>query len=497
MRLALGRPARRSAPPYVVLSVICTGIFIAALDQTVIYGALPDMMPDIRITVLEIDRAAWIVTGYLLGYTIALPLMGKVSDVYGHDRIYMLSIFIFMVGSIFAAVASNFSWMVGARVFQAIGGGAMVPVAMAIVGDIFPKRSRVIALGIIGGAVEGGAALGPFYGAALAHYLDWRWIFWINIPISLVALLLVYLLLEPSSRTKGKIDYIGGILLTGGLALLSVALSYEWRQQNYITYLVSFLVPALFLFALFLFREFKASAPIIEFSMFRDMTFSSAVTTNFFVGGSLIIALVNIPLMSDTIMGCSALEGGLRLLRLTIMISIGAVIGGFLCRISGYRPPTILGLILSSVGFFFMSRWPLDIADPEMTLHLVICGLGFGLVIAPLSTAVIDSVGEKRRGIASSLVVMTRMIGMIVGLCILTSWGMSHFHGITAEMSLSELMEYPETLINSLLAIFRDFFLASVGICLAAILPALWLKKRTKSASTSEPDSYSTHVAKR
>lgn len=480
MQLALKRPLGRNTSPRLILAIICTGIFIGALDQTVIYGALPDMMPDIRLTVLELDQAAWIVSGYLLGYTIAMPLMGRVSDVYGHSQIYIFSLSLFMVGSAFVALASNLQWMVGARVFQAIGAGAMVPIAMAIVGDIFPERGGAVALGIIGGVVEGGAALGPFYGAALAHFVDWRWIFWINLPITLVAILLMFLLLGPSHRARGKIDYVGGILLAGSLALLSLALCQEWGQPHSLTYVLRFLVPSVFLFALFIFREAKTSEPLIEFSMFNDATFSSAIITNLFVGAALIMALVNVPLMSDTIMGCSALEGGLRLLRLTIMISIGAVIGGLLCRRFGYRLPTILGLIFSSVGFFFMSRWALYISDPEITLHLVSCGFGFGLVIAPLAAAVIDSVGGERRGIASSLVVMTRMIGMIIGLSTLTSWGMGHFHAMTAGMSLPELMASTQELIDSVLALFHDFFLASVGICLAAIIPALWLGKKKK-----------------
>ena len=466
--------------PYVILAIICTGIFIASLDQTVIYGVMPDIMPDIRLSVFELDQAAWIVNGYLLGFTIAMPLMGRISDVYGHGRIFVLSLLIFLAGSVFVAISPNLEWMVSARIFQAIGGGAMVPIAMAIVADIFPQKNRAIALGVIGGVVEGGAALGPLYGGLFADYLDWRWIFWINIPISLIVIGFVFSLLGPGSRRVGRIDYIGGLLLAGSLALLSIALSHEWGQPDTVAHTVSYLVPAFLLFSLFILREIKLEEPLIELSMFKSVTYLSAGITNLFVGGALIMALVNVPLMSDTILGCSPLEGGLRLLRLTSMIAIGAVIGGFLCRRFGYRLPTILGLILSAVGFILLSSWNLDIADPEMTLHLIICGLGFGLVVAPLAAAAVDSVRIDRRGIGSSLSVMMRMLGMIIGLSALTSWGMGDFHGLTAGMSLSEVMEYPEELTDSLVTLFHNFFIASVGICLAAIVPALWLKKIKK-----------------
>ncbi len=471
---------RLKTHPYVILAIICTGIFIASLDQTVIYGVMPDIMPDIRLSVFELDQAAWIVNGYLLGFTVAMPLMGRISDVYGHGRIFVLSLLLFLVGSVFVAISPSLEWMVGARIFQAIGGGAMVPIAMAIVADVFPSKNRVIALGVIGGVVEGGAALGPLYGGLFADYLDWRWIFWINIPISIVVIALVVFLLGPGSKSAGKIDYIGGILLAGSLALLSIALCHEWGQPDSVAHTISYLVPAIALFGLFILREIKSAEPLIEFSMFKNVTFSSAGITNLFVGGALIMALVNVPLMSDTILGCSPLEGGLRLLRLTAMISIGAVIGGFICKRFGYRLPTILGLILSAVGFVLLSSWTLDISDPAMTLHLIICGFGFGLVVAPLAAAAVDSVREDQRGIGSSLAVMMRMLGMIIGLSALTSWGMGDFHGMTEGMLIEELLEYPEELVDSVVTLFHNFFIVSVGICLAAIVPALWLRKKKR-----------------
>ena len=477
---------QRTSSPNLILAVICLGIFVAALDQTVIYGALPDIMTDIRLPLTKLDQAAWIVIGYLLGYTFAMPLMGRVSDVYGHGRIYILSLLIFMVGSVFVALATNLHWMVGARILQAIGGGAVVPIAMAIVGDIFSERRRAVALGIIGAAVEAGAALGPLYGAALAQFWGWRWIFWINLPISLTVILVILLFLGPGPRAQGKIAYIDGLLLAAAIALFSLGLSQQSGQPHFLAYILCSLVASLIFFTIFVLRVTRVSEPLIKLSMFRNTTFSTANLTNLFIGGALIIAMVNIPLMSNTILGCSPLEGGLRLLRLTIMLSAGAVIGGFLCKRFGYRLPTILGLILSSMGFLFMSRWTLVIADPQMSLHLGICGFGFGLVIAPLSTAVIDSVGEEQRGIASSLVVMMRMIGMIIGLSAITSWGMGRFRFMTAGMSLTEIIASPEQLVQSLLTLFHDFFRASVGICLVAVLPALWLGRRKKSSSITK-----------
>jgi EmrB/QacA subfamily drug resistance transporter len=443
-------------------------------------------MVDIGLPVTKIDQAAWIVTGYLLGYTFAMPLMGRVSDVYGHGRIYILSLLIFMAGSIGVALGGNLQWIVGARVVQAIGGGALVPVAMAIIGDVFVEKHRAVALGIIGAAVEAGGALGPFYGAALAQFLGWRWIFWINLPVSLLAIFVFVRFLGAIPRARGKIDYIGGIFLALTLVLFSLGVSRQSGQPHFLAYVLIFSIGSILFFALFILRVTRASEPLLELSMFRNITFSAANLTNLLVGGALIIAMVNIPLMSDTIMNRSPLEGGLRLLRLTFMLSIGAIAGGFLCKRFGYRLPTILGLILSSVGFFFMARWAIDIADPWMTFHLAICGFGFGLVIAPLASAVLDSVGEESRGIASSLIVMMRMIGMIIGLSAITAWGMGRFHLMTTGLSLTEIITAPEQLVKSLLVLFHDFFLASMGICLAAIVPALWLGRKNRERGTEK-----------
>jgi EmrB/QacA subfamily drug resistance transporter len=471
-----------NSSPNLIMLVVCLGIFLAALDQTVIYGALPGMMVDIHLPVTNLDQASWIVIGYLLGFTFAMPLMGRVSDVYGHGRVYIFSLIVFMFGSVLVAMATNLQWMVGARILQAIGGGALVPIAMAIAGDMFVGRSRAVALGIIGAAVEAGAALGPFYGAALAQFWSWKWIFWINLPISFIIIVLIFLYLAPSHRASGKIDYLSGFLLAAGLVFFCLSISQQTGQPNFWIYIVGFTAAAFLFFAFFVLRATRISDPLVKFSMFRNITFSAANLTNLFVGAALIIAMVNIPLMSDTIMGSSPLEGGLRLLRLTVMLSIGAVAGGFLCKRFGYRLPTILGLILSSIGFFFMSRWTLDIGDPQMTLHLAICGFGFGLVIAPLGTAVLDAVQEEQKGIASSLVVMMRMIGMITGLSAITAWGMDRFHLMTAGISLTEIMTTPEKITQPLLALFQDFFLASFVICLVAVLPALWLGRKRNGA---------------
>lgn len=468
--------------------VICLGVFVAAMDQTVIYGALPGIMVSIHLPITSLDQASWIVIGYLLGYTFAMPLIGRVSDVYGHSRVYILSLCIFMAGSVLVAISTRIEWLVAARIFQAIGGGALVPVAMAITGELYTGRNRAVALGIIGAAVEAGGAIGPFYGALFAQFWKWQWIFLLNIPISLILLAVAQRNIHPGARTKGKIDYLSGLLLALALTFFCMGISQVSDQANYWVKLLSFVAVAVVFFALFIVRSLKMQDPLVKLSAFKNAVFSAANLTNLFVGGALIIAMVNIPLMSETILGSTALEGGLRLLRFTIMLSIGALAGGFLCKRFGYRLPTIVGLIMSSIGFYFMSKWTLTIADPQLTIHLGICGFGFGLVIAPLGTAVMDSVKQEQKGLASSMVVMARMIGMMVGMSAITAWGMERFHLATASLTIKEMLESPDALNTSLLALFNNFFVASIILCLAAIIPAIWLKRKRITAIIEQPD---------
>jgi EmrB/QacA subfamily drug resistance transporter len=472
------------ASPAVVMTVICIGIFVAALDQTVIYGALPGMMNTIGLSITHFDQASWIVIGYLLGYTFAMPLIGRVSDAYGHSRVYILSLCIFAVGSVLVAVSASVAWVIGARILQAVGGGALVPVAMAITGDLYQGKNRAVALGIIGAAVEAGGALGPFYGAVIAQFMSWQWIFWINIPVSLIVLVIVWLNVRSAKRAGGKIDVLSSIALAAALTFLCLGLSRQSDQPHYLALMLVFLAAAAVFFAFFILRALKTSEPLIKLSVFKNMLFSAGNLTNLFVGAALIIAMVNIPLMSDTILGASPLEGGFRLLRFTVMLSIGALAGGFLCKRFGYRLPTIAGLILSTFGFFFMSRWTLSIADPDLTIHLFVAGFGFGLVIAPLGTAVMDAVPEDQNGLASSMVVMARMIGMMIGMAAITASGMERFHMATSALTLEEMIKNPEKLSTPMLAMFNNFFFASVFICAAAIVPALFLRRRKK-----KPDS--------
>ena len=286
-------------PPYVALIPVCAGVFVAADDQTVIVTVLPQIMLDMGVLVHELDRISWTITGYLLGYVAAMPLIGRVSDVWGHRRVYAWCTALFVVGSATVAMMPSLNWLVAARIFQAVGAGALVPISIAIVGDLFPPGRRGVPLGIMGASAEAGAVIGPLWGGIIIRYLDWRWVFWMNIPLGVAVVVALLLLLKASPRHRAPIDYFGGALITASLATMTLGVA---RVDTPDALMVAYLVLAVVCLALFIWRQRSAIAPLLPASMFRIRTFNAANVTHILVGGALIIAMMTIPFMANTIM---------------------------------------------------------------------------------------------------------------------------------------------------------------------------------------------------
>ena len=483
----------RTLPMPFVLTVIGLGTFITALDQTVVVTALPSVMLDLKVPIAELDRVSWVITAYLLGYTVAMPLIGRLGDVYGYPRVYQVSLVVFCIGTSLVAVSSSLEWMVGARVIQAVGGGATVPIGMALAVSLAPEGRRALALGIVGGAAEAGSMLGPAYGGAIVEVLSWRWIFWLNIPQSAVIFLALFWL--PNNRDhEAKVDYLGGVVLVGALLLLSLALSRSGLFTFDSPYPFLLVAGGAGLIALLALVETRTMQPLLMPALFRSWAFLSANLTQILVGVALIIAMVTVPLLANTVMGKSPFTGALWLLRLTGIIPLGAVLGGLLVTRLGATTLTVTGLALVALGMFLASGWELGVADPELTIHLLIAGFGFGLVIAPITVHALDSVREDYRGTAASLVVVSRMMGMTLGLAALSAWGVEHFQVLTSGLEFplpqpgeatsvfeARAAEYSANLNAAGLALFQRFFLVAAVISLIAIVPALGMRRRSRT----------------
>jgi MFS family permease len=534
------------------LTVACIGVFFTALDQTVVVTALPKIItdPGINISFTQIDHAAWIISAYLLGFIIAMPLMGRVSDIYGRRRILLLCLSIFGVGSIFCGLAptlgqifdlsflSSFGidvsspglvWLISARFVQAIGGGAVVPVAIAIVSDFYGEERRGLALGIIGAVTEAGGVLGPLYGALIVQHLGWTYIFFLNAPIVLGLMVGAWFLIPRGRRLHEGIDWLGAVLLGSMLTCLSLGLAQQGTelgptavnkaapQNNPVSlilaavFLIAFIVveriprwrvPRLSLSKRFPFLRFglvkQARWPVIDLTLFKRFPFSASSLVSLLVGAALIIAMADIPLFVNTVLIKQVsvdempLVSGLALLRLTAMIPVGAFLGGWLCSRISCRFTGVLGLLFVATGFYLMSRWPMDVNWTQITISTLTTGLGFGLVIAPISTTAINAVRATQAGMGAAVVTSLRMVGMMLGLAALTSWGLAYFKQLasqfpslpptaTTEQFAKWSQDYAAHLINSAHTVYSAVFFTTMILCLIAIIPALFLWRR-KSA---------------
>lgn len=491
-------PVCERVPPYVALIPVCAGVFLAADDQTVVVTVLPQIMLDMEVQVTELDRASWVVTGYLLGYLAAMPLIGRMSDVWGHRRLYVLSMLAFAAASVAVASTQSLDWLIGVRVVQALGAGALVPIAIAIVGDLFPAGRRALPLGIVGASAEAGGVIGPLWGGVIIQYLDWRWVFWINVPLGILTVALVLLLLRPSPRFRTKIDVIGGVSIGAILSCTALALS---RIDSFDWFAAAFAASAAGGLCLFVWRQRRTTDSLLPRSMFRVLAFSAANVTHLLVGAGLIVGMVTIPLMANTVMGRTPLEGGLWLMRMTVAIPVGAVLGGILSQRIDVRLPAVIGLAVAAFGYWLVSTWSLDVAEPELTLHLTVAGLGFGLLIVPIALAGTETVGEGVRAVAASMVTAMRIVGMAFGLAALTAWGTSRFAFFASDIRLpfqaagettaqyqERVDQFTQQLQEAGMTLFQEFFLIGAAVCLLAVIPAVLMimKKAPADAFVSD-----------
>ena len=366
----------------VVLGILCLGVFSTALDQTVVVAALPSVMVDLEIPLTDLDKASWIVTGYLVSYTVAMPLAGRLSDVYGRVRMFQAALVVFAIGSALVALAPNFPWVVSARVLQAVGGGATVPIGLAMAVGVVAPEKRGIALGLVAASAEAGSVLGPLYGGAIIELIGWRWIFWLDVPQSFILIALLAIL-PNVANPESKMDYLGALALGGALTVLTVGLSQRSIFSGESVYPYLMVAFGVSLVVALVVVERHAVQPLLASFLYRSRAFLSSNITQFLVGVALIIALVAVPLMAGTVMGKRAWESALHLVRLTAAIPVGAVVGGYILRWTGVREVCITGLVFMGTGLLMMSGWETEVEEIRLTAPLVAAGLGFGLVIPP------------------------------------------------------------------------------------------------------------------
>ncbi len=474
-------------------------LFVAALDAYVVVTLLPAMVGDVGITIERFEQATPIVTGFLAGYVVAMPLLGAYSDARGRIPVFLACLAAFALGSVITATSglsglAGLPWLVGGRFIQGLGGGGLVPLSLALAADLYRDRSRTVALGSVAGLQEAGSVLGPIYGATLAAAATsaggWRFVFWINLPLAALCAAGFFIARSGGSTApagKTKIDWISALLLGSGLGGLVLALYPDDPEHRALNVLV---VPASLAAVLLLgaygWRQVRQLEPLIPRDLLRSRSFRGATAANVLIGAALMVALVDVPILGRLVFGLDALNSGLLLTQFLLGVPIGAVAGGFLAARSGNRVTCAAGLVLAAFAFMQMSRWSAN----ELSVHLgpireadialAVCGFGFGLVIAPLTAGVLALTRDESHGLATSLVVIARTMGMLVGLSALTAFGLYRFHQllgtpVLTDPDLRERVKHLERLVAAaFLQEYREIFVIAAALCALAALLIAW-----------------------
>jgi MFS family permease len=517
--------------PRLVLGLAAVAVAFAAADTYVVVLALPEMMNAVGVPIDQLQRAAPIISGFLLGYVAMLPLIGRIADLRGRVPVLVAALVVFAAGSLVTALAYDMPSMVTGRFLQGVGGGGLVPATLALVADLYPVDRRGVPLGVVSAVQEIGSVLGPLFGAAVLAFADWRVIFAINLAVGLLLALALRTLTrrdgfetvaaQPPQPRATKIDLGGALLLavtlaagiltmtqpapllrdltwgqafipfvsdgrwlsptgvvamvaaallvircltarhplvdlrawgrtmraadlTGslflGLALAGVILAFataDPKVQVFSDQGLWYLLGAALAALAFVLHLRRAEAPLLPHGAMRRTPAWGSLAVSFFVGAALIAALIDIPLFArTTVHSDSQLMAALVLVRFLVALPVGAVVGGYLTRSLPAGLVTAVGMACAAVAFVLMSRWGLTTLDePSSTLPLLLGGFGFGLALAPVNAAVLASTDHDVHGVASALVVVSRMVGMLVGISALTTIGLRRYYAEQADLA--------------------------------------------------------------
>jgi MFS family permease len=477
-------------------------VLLAALDAYVVLTVLTSIAPDLAIPVNHLERATPIITGYLLGYVAGMPLLGGLSDRFGRRIVIQICLAGFLVGSVITAMATELNVLAAGRTLQGLAGGALLPVTMALVGDLFRERRRTQMLGLVGGAQEFGSLLGPLYGTALAVGLgSWRGIFWVNVPLAVIAIVAVQFGLpgrSPASGPRRRIDLVGGLLLAIALALLVVGLYNPDPDKSVLPpWGPRVTLAGGAIFVLFLVWETLARTRLVDLRGVPKATFLATIGASLVAGAALMVTLVDVVLVANTLLSADTTHEALVLGRFLVALPIGAVLGGFLAPRLGERWVTVGGFVLAAAGYWLIRGWPFDLlaaryhlfglSIPRLDTDLIIAGLGLGLLIAPLGSAILRVVPSAQHGAAAATVVVARTMGMLIGVAALTAWGLHRFHEITANLLeplpvngftdqfFAQHAVYEQAVKMALLSEYREIFTATSALCLVGAAIGLLL----------------------
>lgn len=398
----------------IVMSGLMLGMLLAALDQTIVSTALPTIVGQLG----GLNHLSWVVTAYLLTSTVSLPLYGKMGDLYGRKAIFQFAIISFVVGSLLCGLAHTMGQLIGFRAIQGLGGGGLIVVAQAIIGDIVPPRKRGRYQGYIGGVFALASISGPLLGGFFIDHASWRWIFYINLPLGILAFIVTSSVLKlPFHRVQHRIDYLGSLLL---IALVSCILlvtvwggsQYAWTSLE----ILGMIVAAAVLFAAFLKQEQRAKEPIVPLRLFRNDIFRVSSLASFIFGMAMFGVIIFLPLYMQIVKGASATSSGLLLMPLMFgMVSASITSGQLISRTGRYRIFPLLGACLLAFGLFLLSRIDEESSMIAVSLFMLLAGLGMGFAMQVLVISAQNAVAHRDLGVATSATNFFRSLGASLG----------------------------------------------------------------------------------
>jgi EmrB/QacA subfamily drug resistance transporter len=487
--LAMSDATGTATPPRrlsVILGALMLAMVLASLDQTIVSTALPTIVGDLG----GLNHLSWVVTAYLLASTISTPLYGKLGDQFGRKRLFLIAIVIFLIGSALCGASQTMNQLILFRALQGVGGGGLMVGAQAVMADVLPPRERGRYSGYFGAVFGVTSIAGPLIGGFLVDHASWRWVFYVNLPLGIIALVVISVVLKtPVEKVQHTIDYLGSALLAGAVTCIVLLTTwggntYAWGSGTILTMAVA----AVALLIAFIVTEQRAAEPVMPLTLFRKRVFVVACAVGFIVGFALFGVITYLPQYQQVVRGASATASGLQLFPLMgglLVASVGS--GQIISRTGRYKVFPIVGTALLAVGLFLLSHLHVHTSVLTSTMFMAVTGFGLGLTMQVLVLAVQNCVATKDLGTATSTATFFRQIGGSIGVSVfgaiftrqITENLAKQFPHLADNPALAEKLHgSPEVLANLPPAIHHDYLVAftdALNIVFIAAVPVALL----------------------